>query len=77
MEARIPNEFVVDAILLTRKDVVRLTRLSRASIERYHRDGRFPKPVKLGPNRVAWLKSEVDSWIADRVAERDEAVRHG
>jgi prophage regulatory protein len=36
--------------------------------------GKFPKPVKVG-SRNAWLESEIDQWIADRVAERDSHVR--
>ena len=26
----------------------------------------FPKPVKLGPQAVAWRQSEVQAWIATR-----------
>lgn len=33
---------------------------------------KFPKPIKLGPNSVGFLESEVDDWIAARVAERDD-----
>jgi prophage regulatory protein len=25
--------------------------------------GSFPKPIRLGERAVAWLESEVDSWI--------------
>jgi prophage regulatory protein len=32
--------------------------------------GAFPKPIKCGA-RNCWLESEIDSWIAERVAERD------
>lgn len=32
--------------------------------------GKFPKPVKVG-SRNAWLESEIDQWIADRIVERD------
>jgi hypothetical protein len=33
--------------------------------------GTLPLPVVLGPKSVAWLQSEIDRWIRDRVAERD------
>ena len=26
-------------------------------------DGEFPKPIRLGDRAVAWLSTEVDSWI--------------
>lgn len=57
--------------LLTRGEVCHLIRLSKATLERYHRKGRFPKPVKLGPNRVAWLRCEIEQWLQTRIAERD------
>jgi len=33
--------------------------------------GTFPQPVKLGPRAIAWLSSEVESWMDERIAERD------
>lgn len=57
--------------LLTRQEVAQLTRLSKSSVERYIRQNRFPKPIDLGPNRVAWVRSEIDAWISARIAERD------
>lgn len=37
-------------------------------------DKSFPQPVRLGPNTIAWSVAEVQQWIADRIAERDQAV---
>jgi prophage regulatory protein len=36
--------------------------------------GTFPRPIKLGPNRVAWLRSDLARWLADRVATRAAAA---
>jgi prophage regulatory protein len=44
-------------------------------ILRLEKDGKFPRRVQLGANRVAWLLSEIDAWVAARVAERDTIVR--
>lgn len=33
--------------------------------------GEFPKPVHLTPRRVAWRLSEIESWKAAKIAERD------
>ena len=30
---------------------------------------KFPPPLKLGPRASGWLESEIDDWIAERVAE--------
>jgi len=49
------------------------TGLSRPTIWRAVREGRFPKPVQLtSPSAVGWLASEVDNWITTRVAQRDQ-----
>lgn len=34
---------------------------------------KFPKPIKLGPGRVAFVENEVVEWQLDRIAERDRA----
>jgi prophage regulatory protein len=35
--------------------------------------GNFPKPISLGSMTRGFIESEVDSWIAARMAERDSA----
>jgi len=40
-------------------------------IGRLEAAGKFPKRVRLGPNRVAWLLLEVDAWLNERIAFRD------
>ncbi len=43
-------------------------------IGRLEAAGQFPKRVRLGPNRVAWLLSEVNAWVNERIAFRDASV---
>ena len=43
-------------------------------IARLEAAGRFPKRISLGQNRVAWLLPEVEEWINERIAKRDEFV---
>lgn len=57
--------------LLNKREVCRMTSYSRAHLDRLEADGRFPKRVRLGQARVAWVESEVEDWIAERIAERD------
>lgn len=45
------------------------TTLSRSSILRLVNLGSFPKPIRISPNRVSWLESSVDAWIAKRIAQ--------
>lgn len=46
---------------------------SRSQLSRRIREGTFPKPVQLGLQRVAWVESELDAWIEQRIAQRDAA----
>ena len=55
--------------LMKLKEVVRETRLSRATIYRLIAKGDFPKQIHLSERATAWLRSEVVDWIkmiADR-----------
>lgn len=38
---------------------------------RLRKAGKFPKPIKLGVQRIAYVEAEIDAWIAQRIAERD------
>lgn len=44
---------------------------SFAHIARLEAAGLFPKRVRLGACRVAWIADEIQAWIDDRVARRD------
>jgi predicted DNA-binding transcriptional regulator AlpA len=35
---------------------------------------KFPAPISLGGKRVAFLEHEIDRWIFDRAAEREDAA---
>jgi prophage regulatory protein len=59
--------------LISIKETCQLTSLSRTSLWKHVRDGHFPKPIPLGNGiRKAFLESEVEQWIAARVADRDQ-----
>jgi prophage regulatory protein len=51
--------------------VTKLTSMSRSLLYDEIKHGRFPRPVRLSANRVAWLESEVAAWLVARIAERD------
>ena len=44
---------------------------SAQHIARLEEAGQFPKRIRLGQNRVAWLLSEVEAWVDERLATRD------
>lgn len=62
-------------MLISMKQVINYTTLSRATINKYVRKGLFPPPLKLlDSNRIGFLKSEVDDWILARKTERDNQI---
>ena len=56
----------MEARILRRREVERLTLLSKASIYRLMQMGTFPMPLKLGQRAVAWRTDEIHEWIASR-----------
>jgi len=56
-----------DVTFLRLPQVKAVTRLSKTSLYALIRDRNFPAPIRLGPRAVAWVKSEVKQWAANRV----------
>jgi prophage regulatory protein len=44
---------------------------SKVQLWRKEKVGDFPKRVRLGRGRHGWVESEIDEWIAARIAARD------
>jgi prophage regulatory protein len=61
--------------LLRRPEVENKTGLSRSAIYEGIKSGSFPEPVPISNNAVAWLCSEVDEWINQRIAMRANKSR--
>jgi prophage regulatory protein len=57
---------------LPKAEVSQRVSLCPASIDRKVKGGTFPMPIRISENRVAWLESEIDAWIAKRAAEPRE-----
>ena len=56
-----------DVSFLRLPEVKSLTGLSKSSLYALIRANRFPGPVQLGPRTVAWVRSEIMQWAAERV----------
>jgi len=54
--------------LVCTSEVVATVRLSRTTIWRMVREGRFPAPIQITACRRAWRLSDISAWIADREA---------
>lgn len=53
--------------LIRRKEVQTKTGLGASSIYAMMKQGDFPKPITLSERRVAWIESEIDQWITERI----------
>ena len=58
--------------LLRRRQVEKITGLSRSSIYRLMQDGEFPRPVKVGPAAVRWRASDITAWLESRPVSTGE-----
>ena len=54
-------------IIRLRQDILK-TGLSRSTIYTLIKLGDFPQQIKLSPRTMGFLESEIDAWIAARVA---------
>lgn len=49
--------------------------LSPVQIWRLRKAGKFPNPIQVSPGRIAYVESEIDAYVASRIAERDGGTR--
>lgn len=64
-------ESAVTLVLLSPRDLkARGISLSRSQLNELISRGFFPKPIKIGLRRNAWLEPEINAWVADRSAAR-------
>ena len=52
--------------LLSIQEVMRLTGLSRMTVYRVEKGGRFPKRRQIGKNSVRWLDEDIEAWMTSR-----------
>ncbi|EOI5729625.1 helix-turn-helix transcriptional regulator [Cronobacter malonaticus] len=60
--------------LIRLPEVQRRTGYSKAWIYRLLREQRFPQSVKIGSRSIAFVESEADKWISQRIEERDALI---
>lgn len=46
--------------------VTAFTGKSKQTIYRWEKENQFPKRIRMGANSVAWLESEVRTWLESR-----------
>lgn len=64
----------MDETLLRVPAVLDRTGFKRSKLYALVAEGRFPRPAKIEGCTV-WPKSQIDAWIAERLASSDAAAR--
>ena len=54
--------------LIRRKEVQDKVGLGASSIYAMMKQGKFPQCLNLSERRVAWIESEIDQWVSERIA---------
>ncbi|AWL69709.1 AlpA family transcriptional regulator [Serratia marcescens] len=60
--------------LIRLHDVQRRTGYSKAWIYHLMSQGKFPPSVKIGTRAIAFVESEIDDWVNQRIAESRKEV---
>ena len=60
--------------LIISTEITKLIPYSQNHLRRLEAKGQFPKRIRIGANRVAWLRDEVETWIEDRINARAGGV---
>ena len=57
--------------LLRIHEVIALSGLGKSSIYKFMAEGNFPQKISLGERAVAWVETEVEEFILNKIEERD------
>ena len=60
--------------ILLKRQVLDRVPYSGTHIYRLVKRGLFPNQVRIGANRVGWLESEVEEWLASKIATRNSTL---
>jgi prophage regulatory protein len=60
--------------LIKLTEVMAQTGLGRSSVYKFMKEERFPQSVSTGDRGVKWVEEEIQEWIIDKIADRDESI---
>ena len=61
---------------IDRNQVEHRVSLKRERIRQLETLGKFPRRIRLSARRNVWVESEIDQWIADRIADARTGGNH-
>jgi prophage regulatory protein len=57
--------------VLSLPEVLAVVGMKKTLLYELVRTSKFPRPIKVSVRHVAWVHSEVQNWLAGRIAARD------
>jgi prophage regulatory protein len=63
--------------LIRLPQIIEITGMKKASIYLWMKEGRFPKPIRIGARSVGWVEKEVGDWVRERINARDAQMNRG
>ena len=57
--------------LILTSEIAQRIPYSQNHLRRLEAQGSFPKRIRIGANRVAWVREEIDGWIEARLNARN------
>ena len=55
------------------REVLQKTGIGRTTLHRLRIEGTFPQAVSISENSIAFVESEVEAWMSERMAARSRA----
>ena len=53
--------------LIRLREVMKITGFGRSQIYKLINIGEFPKQIQISPGSLAWLESELETWMKERI----------
>lgn len=60
---------IVEMQILRPLQVMELLGLSRPTLYRLRKEGRFPNSIKLGEKSIGWMRKDIENWIKSKFDE--------
>jgi prophage regulatory protein len=66
--SQVTNEAAAEPALvfLSKAQVLKKVPVTGPTLWSWVRQGKFPKPRDISPNKTVWLEADVDAWIRER-----------
>lgn len=56
-----------DEKMLDYPELKKLFNVSRTTLDRWEKMGKFPKRIHIGENSIRWLKCDIQEWINKKI----------